>query len=115
MSKFIKGFGYALKGLSYAFKTQLNFRFHCAAAVGVALAGWYFKLSSSEWCWILLAAALVLVAELLNTAIEALVDLVSPGQHPKAGTAKDTAAAAVLVAATIAVAIGLVIFIPKIF
>lgn len=115
MSKFIKGFAYAGKGLCYAFKTQVNFRFHCATAIVVVLLGWYLHLNSHEWLWILFSIALVLVTELLNTAIEALVDLVSPEYHLKAGIAKDTAAAAVLVTALVAAVIGLIIFIPKLF
>lgn len=114
MSKFIRGFGFAGKGLYYTFKTQVNFKFHCGAAIVVALCGWYFSLSQTEWLWILVATGIVLVAELLNTAIEALVDLVSPAYHKNAGIAKDTAAAAVLIAAIVAALIGLIIFLPKI-
>nr|WP_199079544.1 diacylglycerol kinase family protein [Pedobacter sp. ASV19] len=114
MSKFIQGFGFAGKGLYYTFKTQINFRFHCGAALAVVICGWYFNLNQTEWLWILLSIAMVLVLELVNTAIEALVDLVSPDYHQKAGIAKDTAAAAVLIAALLAALIGLIIFIPKI-
>jgi diacylglycerol kinase len=111
----IKSFGFALAGLRYAFKTQANFRFHIIATLFVAILGWYYNLDRPEWLWILAAVCLVLVAELLNTAIEVLVDLVSPAYHIKAGIVKDTAAAAVLVSAIIAAAIGLIIFLPKIF
>jgi diacylglycerol kinase len=114
MSKFIRGFGFAGKGLYYAFRTQVNFRFHCGAALVVAFFGWYFNLNHTEWLWILVSITMVLVLELVNTAIEALVDLVSPNYHQKAGIAKDTAAAAVLIAALFAASIGLIIFIPKI-
>lgn len=115
MSKFIKGFAYAFKGISHTFKTQINFRFHCAAAILALLLGWYVKLNQTEWLWILAAIALVMILELLNTAIEAFVDLVSPSLHPKAGQAKDSAAAAVLLAAIFAAAVGMIIFIPKLF
>jgi diacylglycerol kinase len=115
MSRMIKSFGFAVAGLRYAFRTQPNFKFHVFALCVVALVGWYYNLDRSEWLWILAAISMVLVAELLNTAIEVLVDLVSPAYHIKAGIVKDTAAAAVLVAAIIAAAIGLIIFIPKIF
>ncbi|MDB5020334.1 MAG: diacylglycerol kinase, partial [Pedobacter sp.] len=110
MSRMIKSIGFAVAGLRYAFKTQPNFKFHIFALVMVAILGWYFNLNRLEWLWILAAISMVLVAELLNTAIETLVDLVSPGYHVKAGIAKDTAAAAVLVAEIIAAAIGLIIF-----
>jgi diacylglycerol kinase len=115
MFRMIKSFGFALAGLRYAFKTQPNFKFHVYAMSLVAILGWYFKLKTSEWLWIVAAVALVLITELLNTAIETLTDLVSPGFHVKAGIAKDTAAAAVFLAAIAAAIIGLVIFIPKIF
>lgn len=115
MLKFIKGFGYAFSGIGYAFKTQLNFKFHIAALLVTAIAGWYFTLSINEWLWIIAAAAIVLITELLNTAIEVLVDLVSPNFNPKAKIIKDVAAGAVLIAAIGAAIIGLIIFIPKIF
>lgn len=113
MRRLIKSFGYALSGIAYTVKTQLNFRIHLTAVLIVGLAGWYFQLSAHEWLWIILAIGLVLVAELLNTAIELLVDLVSPGFNEKAGRVKDVAAGAVIVAAFIAVLIGTIIFIPK--
>jgi diacylglycerol kinase len=114
MSRFIKSFGFALNGILYAFKSQANFKIHCVLIVMVSFAGWYFELKGAEWLWLLAAIALVLISELFNTAIEVLVDLVSPAYHEKAGIVKDTAAAAVLVAALIAIAIGLIIFLPKI-
>jgi diacylglycerol kinase len=113
MRRLIKSFGYALAGIGYTVKTQMNFKIHLTAILAVLLTGWYFRLDSAEWLWIILAIGLVLVAELLNTAIELLVDLVSPGFNAQAGKVKDIAAGAVLVAAVIAVCIGAVIFIPK--
>jgi diacylglycerol kinase len=113
MRKFIKGFGYAFSGLAYTFKSQLNFKVHVSIAILVAISGYCFKLSSSEWLWIIASVGLVLMTELINTAIEQLVDLVSPEIHPKAKIIKDAAAGAVLVAAITAAGIGLVIFIPK--
>jgi diacylglycerol kinase len=114
MSRMIKSFGFAVAGLRYAFNTQPNFKFHTLALLVVAVSGWYLNLNRSEWLWILAAVSMVLIAELLNTAIEVLVDLVSPAYHIKAGIVKDTASAAVLIAAIAAASIGLIIFIPKI-
>jgi len=91
----------------------MNFKIHLVATLLVGIAGWYFQLSGHEWLWIILAIGLVLVAELLNTAIELLVDLVSPDFNPKAGKVKDVAAGAVIVAAFISVIIAAIIFIPK--
>lgn len=113
MQKFIRGFGYAFAGLAYVFKTQLNFKVHCCALILTTLLGFCLDLSVSDWMWILLACGLVLMAELFNTALEVLVDLVSPEIHPKAKIIKDVSAAAVLIAALIALGIGLFVFIPK--
>ena len=79
----------------------------------VGICGWYFRLSATEWLWIVSVSGLVIMAELFNTAIEVLVDLVSPEIHPKAKIVKDLASAAVLVAAIVAAIVGLIIFIPK--
>ena len=113
MRRLIKSFGYALSGIAYTAKTQMNFQIHMVAIVLVALAGWYFQLSSGDWLWIILAIGLVLVTELLNTAIEQLVNLVSPEFNILAGRVKDIAAGAVLIAAISSVAIAAIIFIPK--
>ena len=115
MEKFLKGFGFAFKGLNYAVKTQLNFKVHTFLAVAIVCLGWYYNLKSTEWLWIALAISLVLIIELINTAIEVLTDLVSPDYHIKAGIIKDVSAAAVLIAAFFAIAVGLIILIPKIF
>jgi len=113
MRRLIKSFGYALAGIGYTVKTQMNFKIHLTAILAVLLTGWYVQLNPAEWLWIILAIGLVLVAELLNTAIEVLVDLVSPEFNTQAGKVKDIAAGAVLVAAIISVCIGAIIFIPK--
>ena len=113
MNKFIRGFGFAFKGLGHAVKTQLNFRVHLVLALIAIALGWYLQLSSSEWLWIIFSIGLVLLTELVNTAIELLVDLVSPGFNETAGKVKDIAAAAVLVTAFTALAIGIIIFLPK--
>ena len=114
MNKFLNGFYFARKGISYSFSTQLNFRIHCLIALFVMNAGFYFTLNTFEWLWIIAATALVVMAELFNTTIETLVDLVSPEFNPKAGLVKDISAAAVLIAAFMALLIGVLIFLPKI-
>lgn len=110
----LKSFGYAFKGLAYFFRTQHNTWIQLViAAIAVAL-GFYLKISSSEWCWIISCIGFVFVAELFNTAIETLTDLVSPDYNEKAGRVKDVAAGAVLIASITAAVVGLMIFIPKI-
>ncbi|MHB1177770.1 MAG: diacylglycerol kinase [Daejeonella sp.] len=113
MNKFVKGFYYAWKGLNYAFRTQVNFRVQLAAALLVTLLSCYLEISTTEWLWISSAIAIVLIAELANTAIEMLVDLVSPEFNPKAGIVKDISAAAVLISSVLAFVIGIVILLPK--
>ncbi|WP_028295531.1 diacylglycerol kinase family protein [Olivibacter sitiensis] len=113
MHKFLRSFGFALDGIISAFKTQPNFRFHCVATLLVVILGVFLKISAFEWLWLALAIAMVLAAELLNTAIESLTDLASPNIHPLAKRAKDTAAAAVLVIAAFAIAVAAVILLPK--
>jgi len=113
MRRFLKSFGYSFEGIAYAFKFEANFRFHMAALIIVAFAGWHFHLTLSEWLWIIAVSGIVIMAELFNTAIEVLVDLVSPEIHPKAKIVKDIASAAVLIAAILAAIMGLIIFIPK--
>src|ERR1700742_544256 len=113
MNKFIRGFGYALNGIRHAAATQLNFRVHLVAAVIAVYAGYALHISKDEWLWIILCIAMVLVAELFNTAIEFLVDLVSPDYNKKAGLVKDMSAGAVLITAICALVIGLIIFVPK--
>lgn len=111
--KIAKSFTYAFKGWHSAFKTQLNFRVQCFFAVAAVALGFYLKISTNEWLWISLNITLVLFAELINTALETLVDLVSPGYNEKAGMVKDIAAGAVTIAAINAALSGIYIFAPK--
>lgn len=115
MKRLIKSFGYAFKGLAYAFGTQPNFRIHLFLTLVAAALGFFLRITVNEWIWILLCITLVLSAELLNTALETLTDLVSPGYNEKAGHIKDIAAAAVIITAIFALIVGLIIFLPKIF
>jgi len=99
-------FGYAAAGIAGAWRAQPNVRFHALAAALVVVAGVLLRIPPLAWAVVALAIGLVVVAELLNTAIEAVVDLVSPDDHPLAKLAKDTAAGAVLVASVVAVCAG---------
>ncbi len=111
----IKSFGYALQGLKSFFKTQHNAWIHVAATVVVIVAGFVFKVSSMEWIALSFAIALVFISELFNTAIEFLCDKISPELDPKIKLVKDISAAAVLIAAIVAVVIGAIVFVPKVF
>ncbi|WP_316248056.1 diacylglycerol kinase family protein [Hymenobacter sp. BT491] len=106
-------FGHAFRGVTAALRSEVHLQFHAAATVVVIGLGFYFTISSTEWALVALAVGTVWSAELANTAIEALTDLVSPEYHPLAGKAKDVAAGAVLVAALGAVVVGALIFGPR--
>ena len=112
--KIINSFKYAIEGFISSFKTERNMKIHVLAMAVVVALGFYFKLNSIEWCFITTAIALVIGSELLNTAIETIVDMVSPEKNPKAKLAKDISAAAVLAFAIGAFIVGTLIFIPKI-
>ena len=112
--KLLKSFGYAFRGLRIVLLSQQNFQVHLCIACLVVAAGIAAGLTAGEWCIILLTIFLVLAMEIVNTAIEKLVDFVSPAYHEKAGIVKDISAAAVLLTAIGAVIVGTFIFLPKI-
>lgn len=114
MSRFLKSFGYAFKGWGASFKDGQNFKIQLLAGTCVIIAGFYFDVSRIEWTILLLTIALVLSLEMVNTAIEHLVNLVTRQQNPLAGKIKDIAAGAVLLASVIAATVGVVIFWPYI-
>jgi diacylglycerol kinase (ATP) len=111
----IKSFGYALQGLKSFFKTQHNAWIHVAATIVVIVAGLLFKVSLMEWIALSFAIALVFISELFNTAIEFLCDKISPELDPRIKLVKDISAAAVLIAAIVAVVVGAIVFVPKVF
>jgi diacylglycerol kinase len=108
-------FGHAVRGWWFVLRTQKNAWLHAiitALVVGMAL---WLQVSAQDWAILILTIALVWSAEFLNTAIEAVVDLASPVQHPLAKTGKDVGAAAVLIAALAAVIVGLLILGPPLW
>ena len=115
MKKRIQSFGYAGRGVWLVISKEANMKIHLAVAVLVVMAGFFFQISMAEWIACMLCFGLVFTAEMINTAIENLIDLVSPKQHELARNGKDIAAGAVLIAAIIAAVIGLIIFLPKVW
>ena len=108
---FIRSFHYAFRGMAHCLRER-NFRFHVALAAymfGFLLIFDWFTLARGEWAALVIAVAAVLFSEAANTALEALVDLVSPETHPLAAKAKDVGAGAVLVCSLGAVAVGLAV------
>lgn len=110
----VKSFGFAFKGLWLFVSTQANSWIHLLAVAVVTAAGFWYHITKTEWLICFLCFGLVISAEIFNTAIEYLVDLVSPEFNPKAGKIKDLAAAAVLAAAGFAAIVGIIIFWPYI-
>jgi len=106
-------FADAFRGLGRAVRTQSSFAVHLAAAAAVAIAGVFFRVSAVEWCLLAFAIGLVLMAEILNTAIESLARAPGSRRHPRFRDALDMASAAVLLAAITAAVIGLIVFCPR--
>lgn len=108
--KWRRSFRYAYEGIKYALDTQRNMKFHFCVAFLVLLAALLVHLPKTDILFIMLAVTLMIVTELINTAVEKAVDLAMPDQHPLAKIAKDVAAASVLVSAGFAVIVGMIVF-----
>ncbi|HZU13730.1 MAG TPA: diacylglycerol kinase family protein [Chloroflexota bacterium] len=104
-------FRYAIEGVRYALG-EPNFRIHLMATAVVLIAAALLRVSAGEWLALILVSLAVLLMEMLNTTIEALVDIAAPEYHPLAKVAKDVAAGAVLIAAVAAVIVGIYVFTP---
>lgn len=106
-------FKYAWEGTKYAFSTQPNFKVHAVIGALTIISGVVFRVSQTEWLFLILAITLVITAEMANTAIESMTDLIEEKHHKHAKIAKDVSAGMVLLTAIAAVIIGLAIFAPK--
>ncbi|WP_038703686.1 diacylglycerol kinase family protein [Planococcus sp. PAMC 21323] len=111
--RFFRSFLFAAQGIGTALKREQNIRFHLLAAIIVVIAGWLTVLSYTEWLVVILLIAGMIALEMVNSAIERVVDLATAELHPLAKQAKDMAAGAVLVFAVASAIIGLLIFLPK--
>ena len=111
---FYKSLGYAISGIIQCIQKERNIKIHLVFMFLVIICGFLFRLSITEWLVCILLFGLVISLELVNTAIEAVVDLCTQEYHPLAKIAKDTASGAVLISAIASVVIGLIIFVPKI-
>jgi diacylglycerol kinase len=111
----ILSFGHAFRGWWYVIRTQHNSWIHAFATFVVILLGIGLKLPLRDWAVLFLAIGMVWMAEFINTALEVVVDLASPGQHPLAKAGKDVGAAAVLIAALISVIVGFLILGPPLW
>ena len=112
--KIIKSFKYAFEGIINSFKAERNMRIHIFIMILVIVAGFVFKITKEDWIICIILFGIVISAELFNTAIETIVDLVMPNKNEKAKLAKDVSAGAVLILAIASSIIGCIIFLPYI-
>ncbi|HPR81096.1 MAG TPA: diacylglycerol kinase family protein [Enterococcus sp.] len=111
---FINSVEFALTGIKTVYKDERNMRSHTVVAICVILLGFIFRLSQQEWLWVLLSIFLVIIMEIINTAFENVVDMVTNKHfHPLGKKIKDMAAGAVLITSVFALLIGAIIFLPK--
>lgn len=110
-----QNFSYALKGILFFMKREYSARILLTITAIVLIAGSYFKITRTEWIALVVCIGLVLAMELMNSAIELLVDKLWPDYHQTAGNIKDLAAGAVLLTSLAAAIIGCIIFAPKLF
>lgn len=110
LKKFLNSFKYAFEGIKYSIKSEQNLKIHIIIMIFVIIAGIVFKISKFEWIICIILFGFVISLELVNTAIEKVVDLITVEKNPKAKIAKDVAAGAVLISAICAAIIGVIIF-----
>lgn len=113
VTQFLRSFVHAGRGCAALFRTERNALIHLLATVLVVAAGGVLRIERWEWCAIVLAIAIVLAAEAINTAVETLLDRIHPERHPEIGAAKDLAAGGVLLAAGGAAVVGAIVFGPR--
>ncbi|MBC8529953.1 diacylglycerol kinase [Christensenellaceae bacterium NSJ-44] len=114
LKKQFRNFNYAIAGLVYCVRTQRSMRIHFILAIMAVIAGIVLRISRVQMVLLMLTIALVVFAEMINTAIEGVVDMVTKEYHPLAEMVKDVAAGAVLVTAVVAIGVGYLIFFERI-
>ncbi|NAS30037.1 diacylglycerol kinase family protein [Flavobacteriaceae bacterium R38] len=113
--KRIKSVGYAFKGVVLLVTTEASIKVQLFLGIFITIAGFYYNISSTEWMIQILIIGLVMSVEGLNTAVEKMADFIHPDHNDKIGFIKDIAAGAVFISAIIAVIVGCIIYLPKIF
>lgn len=114
LEKYFKSFIHSIDGFLYSLKNEQNVIIMLFASIIVIILGIAFKINFHEWLFCIIAIGTVIASEMINTSIEAIVDLITLEKNPLAKIAKDTASAASLILSIMALVIGLVIFLPKI-
>lgn len=112
---FWRSLNQAWRGLIFTWRTQGHFQFDIVAGICVLGCAWWSEVSRFEWLILIFAIGSVICTEVINSALEIVVDMVQPNFHPLAGIAKDVAAGAVLVTVIQAIVIGLIVFLPRLF
>ena len=115
MRKLIESFKFAIQGIGYALNTERNMKIHFILAFIVTLLGFWYHITASEWSVLLLTMSMVVTTEMVNTAIEKTIDLVTEEYKVLAKISKDVAAGAVFISSVVAIIIGVIIFYQKIF
>lgn len=115
LNRFISSFHYSMEGLTFAYLNEQSMIIHLGVTIVVIILGFLLHINTIEWLLCVTMFGFVMGSELLNTAIEAVVDMAMPDIHPLAKIAKDTASAAVFVLSIAAFIVGSVIFFPKIY
>ncbi|HJV44627.1 MAG TPA: diacylglycerol kinase family protein [Bacillota bacterium] len=114
LKRLVQSFGHAIDGIVFTVKTQRNMQIHVGAAFFVLLVGWLLQIPWSGIMLVFFSIFFVLILEMVNTAIEVTVDLITKEIHPLAKIAKDVAAGAVLLGVILAIVVGFYVFIPPI-
>ena len=112
VKRLFKSFNYAFRGLFKTFREEQNLKVQFFAALVVIILGWYFRISQLEWVILILVVGLVILMEIVNSAIERVTDVLKPRINDYVKEIKDIMAAAVMLASIIAVIVGLIIFVP---
>jgi diacylglycerol kinase len=112
VKKLIDSFKYAMNGLVIVFREERNFKIHIIASIVVIILAAYLEVSNQDFAILVIAIALVLIAEVFNTVVESILDFISPEYDFNVKKIKDLAAGAVFLAATFAIIIGVLVFSP---
>ena len=111
--RLVKSFRYAWNGLRVVIREEQNFRIHMVAGLIVFIAAIWFRIEPMEWVSLIIVAGLVMMAEMVNTIFERIVDVLKPRIHPFAEVIKDMMAAMVVLAVCVSVLVGIIIFLPR--
>jgi len=114
INRFFNSINYSMAGLRYAYKNEQSMTIHVSITAAIIILGILLDISRLEWIICIFLLGIIMATELINTALEAVVDLITQDYHPLAKIAKDTASAAVFVFSLVAVIIGGIIFIPHV-